>query len=123
METIKKTKTRAPVNGYGLSKLWLEDLGEMYSRVYGISVIAARLGWFIRNEEEFKEILSHPLGNKLYLSVDDANNFFYSCLLENEITFSIIYALSKQGDNELFDLHPSVKIISYSPKDKLKKYV
>ncbi len=41
------TAERLPTNHYALTKLWAEQMGEMYSRVYGLSVIAARIGWMV----------------------------------------------------------------------------
>jgi len=40
-----KVKERFPLNHYGLTKLWAEDMGQMYSRRRGLSVLAVRLGW------------------------------------------------------------------------------
>jgi hypothetical protein len=35
-----------------MTKVWAETLGEMYARVHGLSIIIARIGWFVRNEAE-----------------------------------------------------------------------
>jgi nucleoside-diphosphate-sugar epimerase len=42
----------APLHEYALTKVWAEALGEMYARVHGLSVVLARIGWFVRNEDE-----------------------------------------------------------------------
>lgn len=42
----------APLHEYTMTKVWAETLGEMYARVHGLSVVLARIGWFVRNEKE-----------------------------------------------------------------------
>jgi hypothetical protein len=30
-----------------MTKVWAETLGELYARVHGLSVVLARIGWFV----------------------------------------------------------------------------
>ena len=66
----------APINHYGLTKLWAEATGEMYARVHGLEVVAARLGWLPRSEEHARELEAFEFGTRVYLSHDDAARFF-----------------------------------------------
>lgn len=112
---------RFPTNHYGLLKIWAEDLGRMYSNLYDLSVIVVRLGWFIRNKKDFEEMINTPGGKSLFLSHDDAKNFFLCCLLAPKISFITLYALSKQSKKELFDMNPARQKIKFEPKDKFSK--
>lgn len=62
------------INHYALTKLWLEDLGDMYARVYGLAVIACRLGWLPRSPSHAEE-LAAASGFDVYLSHRDAGRF------------------------------------------------
>jgi len=108
---------RSPFNYYGLSKVWGENLLELFSKQNNISVIIARLGWFIRSEKEFKEACSSPNGKDLYLSPNDLCEFFLNCLKKDNIDFEKLYATSSPVKNKIFDLKPSKEKIDYVPKD------
>lgn len=108
---------RSPFNYYGLSKAWGEDLLELFSKQYYISVIIARLGWFLRSEKEFKEACNSPNGKDLYLSPNDLCEFFLNCLKKDNINFEKFYATSIPVKNNIFDLKPSKEKIDFIPKD------
>lgn len=92
---------RFPTNHYGLTKLWAEDLAQMYSRNFGIAVLAVRLGWVVRSPVEFNEMKSTPGGKELFLSHNDLRRFFGCCLRAKLSPFSIVYAFSKQKNLKL----------------------
>jgi len=108
---------RFPTDHYGLTKLWAEDMGRMYSWRYGLSVLAVRLGWVVRNQEELEQMTYTPGGKQLFLSHRDLKGFFYCCLLARKISFAVIYAMSCQMDVEIFDMEPTRRLISFEPKD------
>ena len=41
---------RRPNNHYALTKVWAEQMGELYARRFGMSVLAVRLGWMVRTQ-------------------------------------------------------------------------
>src|SRR4051812_28283278 len=45
-----------PENHYALTKVWAEQMGAMYARCYGMSVIALRLSWMVRNPNEARHM-------------------------------------------------------------------
>ncbi|MEM7534051.1 MAG: NAD(P)-dependent oxidoreductase [Chloroflexota bacterium] len=69
-----------PTNHYGLTKLWAEDLGEMYARCYDMSAINVRIGWFARDAVIAERIDSSEHGPDVYLSHGDAQRFFARCV-------------------------------------------
>ena len=107
------------INHYALTKLWAEDLGEMYARVYAMSVIAARLGWLPRSRVHAEELQASPFGADLYLSHGDAGRFFLACV-ESDLApgrFEALFATSKPAGRERIDLSATQKLIGYEPRD------
>lgn len=108
---------RFPTDLYGLTKLWAEDMGRMYSWRYGLSVLAVRLGWVIRNEVELNQMMRIPGGVRLFLSHRDLKEFFLCCLEAEATLFDIVYGFSKQTEGEVFDMVHTRQIIDFIPKD------
>lgn len=106
----------APGNHYALTKLWAEQMGEMYSRCYGMSVIAVRIGWLVRNREEALAMMRRPRP-ELYLSARDAGRFFRCAVEVKEVSFAVVYAMSADAAGA-FDLEPSRKLLGYIPEDR-----
>lgn len=107
------------VNHYALTKLWAEDIGEMYARVYGLSVIAARLGWLPRSKPHAEELLASPVGTDVYLSHTDAGRFFTACV-EADLEpsrFEILFATSKPAGKARIDLARTTAVLGYAPQD------
>lgn len=109
---------RFPTDHYGLTKLWAEDLGRLYSWRFGLSVLVVRLGWVLRSKSELKKMLQTPGGKELFLSYRDLKEFFNCTLrMHPKTAFSIIYALSRQINREIFDMKPTRDLIGFEPKD------
>lgn len=107
----------APTNHYGLTKAWAEQMGEMYARCYGMSVIAARIGWLPRDAEGVRILLRHR-GMKHYLSPGDAGRFF-ACAVEAEgVRFAVLYACgATPADPPSCDMEPAKRLIGFVPRD------
>ncbi|MEM7078574.1 MAG: NAD(P)-dependent oxidoreductase [Pseudomonadota bacterium] len=106
-------------NHYALTKLWAEQLGEMYARCYGQQVIAARLGWLPRSPAHHDELQASPVGTDVFLSHDDAGRFFTACV-EAELTagqFEILFATSKAVNDMRVDLEPARRVVGFVPVD------
>ena len=107
------------VNHYALTKLWAEDIGEMYARVYGLSVIAARLGWLPRSRPHAEELRASSGGTDFYLSHPDAGRFFAACI-EAPLqagSFEILFATSQRANRERVDLSRTREVVGYEPQD------
>lgn len=107
------------INHYALTKLWAEDIGEMYARVYGLSVIAARLGWLPRSRPHAEELLASPVGTDVYLSHTDAGRFFTACVeadLESA-RFEILFATSLPTRKRRIDLSRTAAVLGFEPQD------
>jgi len=108
---------RFPTDHYGLTKLWGEDLAQMYSMRFGIGALVIRIGWVVRSLTEFEHMNSLPGGKDLFLSHNDLREFFRCCLCSPFIPFSIVYALSKQKEPRIFDMEPARRLLNYEAID------
>jgi len=109
------TRDAAPANHYALTKLWAEQMGEMYARCYGMSVLAVRIGWLVRNRDEATKMMKRSM-YELYLSAHDAGRFFRHAVEARSIGFSVVYALSLDA-GKTFDLEPSRELLGFIPQD------
>jgi nucleoside-diphosphate-sugar epimerase len=107
------------INHYALTKLWAEGIGEMYSRVHNMTVIAARLGWLPRSVDHAQELAASSWGPDVYLSHGDAGRFFRACV-ETELDegqFEVLFACSKSVKFDRLDLEPTTRILGFEPED------
>ncbi len=105
-----------PGNHYGLTKLWAERMGEMYARCYGMSILAVRIAWLVRNQTEAMMMLRNPSPH-LYLSSNDAGRFFVRSVEASDVSFAVVYAGSR-GSEQAFDMQPARELLGYEPQDR-----
>jgi uronate dehydrogenase len=106
-----------PGDHYGITKATGELIGAMYARRFGISVVSARLGWFVRNQKEADLLGSLPAGPRIYLSHDDAKDFFIRAVEKPDIAHCAVYVTSYNGGDSAFDLVPANQLFGFKPKD------
>jgi uronate dehydrogenase len=106
---------RQPSNMYALTKVWAEELGGMYGRVHGMTVISARIGWMVRNEREAKRL--RELGwFHAYLSRGDAGRFFAAAIEATDAPSSVMYVVGPEGTSR-YDLEPAKRLLGWEPRD------
>jgi uronate dehydrogenase len=105
-----------PSNHYALTKLWAEQMGQMYSRLYGMSVIAVRVAFMVRNLDEALRLRQKELFD-VYLSRGDVGRFFALAVEAPAIDFAVLYAAGA-GSERMFDLEPARRLLGYEPKDR-----
>lgn len=109
-----------PTNHYALTKVWAEDMGDMYARVHSLSVINVRVGWFPRNTGEAQRLAQYEHGPRVYFSHDDACRFFERCV-ESETPYAgecaTVFATSLPPDAMRLDLEPARTMLNYQPQD------
>jgi nucleoside-diphosphate-sugar epimerase len=110
------TALAAPINHYGLTKVWAEQMGEMYARVYGLSVIAARVAFMVRDLEEAQRLARRRLFDT-YLSRGDVGRFFAAAVEAPDIDFAVLYAVGAGGER-LFDMEPTARLLGFTPRDR-----
>jgi len=111
---------RSPTCHYGATKIWAETLGELYARKEGLSVMAARIGWFPRNLEDARHLKTEPEAWGYFLSHDDALRFFRHAIESGRpyaSEFACLYAVSRAPRQPIFDLETARDRIGYEPRD------
>jgi nucleoside-diphosphate-sugar epimerase len=110
-----KAEHRSPSNHYALTKLLAEDMGAMYAQRYGMDVIAARIGWMVRDEREARKMQELRLFH-IYVSRADIARFFSLSLHAEFSGFAVLWAMGADG-RERFDLEPARRAIGYDPQE------
>jgi uronate dehydrogenase len=105
-----------PRNHYALSKLYAEQMGAMYARVDGMSVIAVRLGWVVRNLDEARLMLKLSVPD-LYISRRDAGRFYAAALAVPDVSFAVVYATGRGGER-VYDMEPSRRLLGFEPQER-----
>jgi len=116
-EKITVEDGMVPGDHYGVSKATGEILARMYSDRFGMSVICARLGWFVRNLEEAARVESVPAGTRIYLSHEDAVDFFERAVRVETEGFRVVFVASHNEGRCLFDLEPARELLGFVPRD------
>ena len=80
-------------------------------------VTCARLGWFVRNEQEAARVESVASGTRIYLSHRDACDFFDLALRVAGPQFSAVFVTSKNGGNALFEPQPARECFGFELQD------
>jgi uronate dehydrogenase len=107
-----------PGDHYGVSKATGELLARMYAERFGMSVITARLGWFVRNTGEAAAFENARTGRRIYLSHRDAEDFFTRAVETPGIGYGAVFVTSHNGGDSAFDLEPARALVGYEPKDQ-----
>lgn len=106
-----------PANHYALTKLWAEQMGEMYARAYEMSVLALRLTWMVRNPAEARQMQAHQR-YEIYVSRGDAGRAFAAAVeAPPDVRFAVAYVSGPDGA-KLFDLEPGRRFLGWEPRDR-----
>ena len=106
----------APRNHYALTKLWAEQMGEMYARCFGLHVLCARMTWMVRNIKEARH-MDKVNRHDIYLSNHDAGRFFGQAVETPWTGFAVVFVASL-GCEALFDMEPARRIVGYVAQDR-----
>jgi uronate dehydrogenase len=104
---------------YACTKVFLEALGQVYSRQHGIAVLVVRLGWCPRDAGQVEEIRQSELAQDVYLSPGDAGRFFASAV--ETMTwppYAVLYATSRFTHALRYDLAPTRELLGWEPKER-----
>jgi nucleoside-diphosphate-sugar epimerase len=110
-----------PRNLYAMTKAWGEIMGDMYAKLYDLSVIHVRIGWLPRSQEQANAIARSEYGQNIYLSYADAQRFFVRCVEAGVPAAGesiVLFAGSKSKGIPHMDLEPARRLIGYEPRDQ-----
>jgi uronate dehydrogenase len=107
---------RAPVNHYSLTKLWAEEMAELYARRFGVSTVVVRLGWMVRNLDEARHMRKLGIYD-CYVSRADGARCFAAAVEVAGVEFEIVYAASIGGER-VFDMEPARRLLGYEARER-----
>jgi hypothetical protein len=122
----------APDNHYALSKVLAEEMGCMYARVHGLSVLAVRLAWMPRTAADVAHIAGSSWAQGFYISPADAGRCFACCteagldgkpgsggepIGDKGGRYGVLFAAGKVTDAPLMDMQPARDIAGFEPGD------
>jgi hypothetical protein len=106
----------SPGDHYALTKVCGEAMAEMYARLHSLSVVSARIGWFVRDEREAAHMARIPSGQRIYLSRADCVEFV-ACALAAEVTGHVAAFVTSLADPPSADL-AEARRLGYEPKQR-----
>jgi dTDP-4-dehydrorhamnose reductase len=102
-----------PMTYYAVSKRFGEDLGKMYARKHGISVVCIRLGWFPHVPIPVEAVRRE---RTMVLGVNDCRRLFTRAVEAPDVEFGVVNGFSLEGATR-YDLEPGRRLIGYEPED------
>lgn len=106
----------SPINHYALTKVWAEQMGEMYARCHGLEVLAARIGFMVRDRCEAQRLIEQQQF-ELYLSRGDVARFCALAVEAAALSFAVVYAVGRGGER-LFDMRPARELLGFQARDR-----
>ena len=107
---------RLPNNHYALTKVWAEQMGELYARRFGMSILAVRLGWMVRDPDEARHMLELKLFD-CYVSRADGARALAAAVEAGGVGFEIVYVASRGGER-VFDMEPARRLLGFEPEER-----
>lgn len=104
---------------YACTKMFLEGLGQVYSRWHGLGVLMVRIGWCPRDPGQVAEIAADPQAQDVFLSPGDAGRFAVACVQAEKLpAYAVVYAVSRFTHAAQYDLGPAERLLGYVPQDQ-----
>ena len=108
---------------YGSAKVFGERLGKCYAEIYGLSVIAVRIGWVRPGENRAAELPPQrgPWFRNMWLSNRDFCQLMERCIEAGPgVGFAIINGMSNNKGMR-WDIEHTRKLVGYQPQDDVSK--
>lgn len=104
---------------YACTKVFLEALGQVYSRQHEMNVLSVRLGWCPRDMGQVHEISQGELFQDVFLSPGDAGRFFAAAVeVEKLPPYAVVYATSRFLHKLRYDLATSRELLGWEPREQ-----
>ncbi len=115
---IRPEDPLTPRYWYAAAKVFAESIGQSYSEQHGLSVIAGRLGWCPRPDQEL-EFTGLDWAKDVYFSPGDVGRFFHAAVnAPLAIRFAALNATSRPVHVTYFDLSRTKELIGWEPREQ-----
>lgn len=108
---------------YGAMKMMGERMGKCYADIYGLSVIAVRIGWVMRGENRPSDMPPgiDPWLRLMWLSNRDFCHLFEHCIVADpSIHFAIVNGMSNNTGMR-WDIGHTRNAVGYDPQDDVTR--
>ncbi len=109
-----------PGNPYGATKLMGERLGRSFAEVFGLTVVALRIGWILPGANRTEDVPRDHPDRILWLSNRDAVQLFTRAI-EAELeegTFVVVNGMSRNPGSR-WTLNEAADQLGFTPEDGL----
>ena len=104
-------------NLYAVTKVCMEEMGRLYARKTGMSILTARIGWCPREPVHMKYNWLDRRAHSVYLSHRDAGRFFVLAVEASSLPgFAAVFVTSRCESGGV-DLAPARRLVGYEPMD------
>jgi nucleoside-diphosphate-sugar epimerase len=115
---IRPSDPLTPRYWYAAAKVFAESIGQSYAELHGLSVIAGRLGWCPRPDQE-REFAGLACAKDVYFSPGDVGRFFHAAVKAPlSIRFAAVNATSRPLSVTHFDLSLTKELLGWEPRDQ-----
>lgn len=118
---VRTDCTFAPLNMYGITKIFGENLGWLYGNHHDLPTVALRFGWLPHNAENQKKLDNSPDFQDWFVSPGDAARgvaLAVEAPAERVGKFAVAFIASKPRGAGPFDLRPARKLLGFVPQDQ-----
>ncbi|MEK7768064.1 MAG: NAD(P)-dependent oxidoreductase [bacterium] len=105
-----------PVNPYAVSKAFGENLGQVYSRRHGLSVICLRFGHVVVPSKEAFLLARAAIPSVVSLTARDGCEIISRAIDVEGVDYAVVDAFSRNAA-QIRDLKPLRDILGYEPQD------
>lgn len=105
-----------PSNTYAASKVWTENLGRIYARRHGLSVVALRFGMVVPPHLVDRYLEWGQIPSEITLTGRDACEIVVRAVEKPGIDFAVLPAFSRNA-RDIRDLSPLKEVLDYEPQD------
>lgn len=100
-----------PLNFYAATKVWGEQLGELYSRLHGLQVLCLRLGTPHpqTENEKYEQWVNTPSGSRTFVTFGDLERVFSKALTAEGVPFGA-YTVVSDEDGGIYDISKAKEI-------------
>jgi NAD+ dependent glucose-6-phosphate dehydrogenase len=108
-----------PLNLYGVSKLFGENLGRYYFDQHGIDFIALRIGYVPKAIQHVRRKHLPAIDDKILLTDRDMIRAFH-CAIESPTPLYAVVHVTSQPDSEYASLRTARELIGFEPEDSIR---
>jgi nucleoside-diphosphate-sugar epimerase len=122
--TVDEDVPVRPDNLYAATKVFGEALARLYAEQHGLSVISARIGWYL-TPKEFVDVQPPDWKNwawTMWISPRDMEQFMTRCLEAKNIGYETLNCIS-HNTRKLLDLTRAKTVLGYVPQDNAETLI